>query len=237
MEKLYKEQLDADLRDLEADIYWDKKRKDALHLKLKNQMENNQKKKSALQLFPFVAIIAAAAILFLFTTMEMESLLFEKGEEKNAAFDMEADQDEKVVFTAEEQNKLESKTTVYLSEEAKLPYNLNSNNFSSIVVAGEPKISATKEKSSILVDVDYPLKNDQYFSIHTEKKPNNMQGNGINSVAKKEYEMTINNQEAVLVDMEKKPRLIIRTNKYQYTISGVKEVNDLIKIAEMIEFY
>ncbi len=64
-----------------------------------------------------------------------------------------------------------------------------------------------------------------------------MRGNGINSVVKKEYEITINNQEAVLVDMEKKPKLILKTDRYQYTISGVKDVRDLIKIAEMIEFY
>ncbi|MEM5598840.1 hypothetical protein AAHB53_25685 [Niallia circulans] len=82
---------------------------------------------------------------------------------------MEADQDERVVFTVEEQNKIENKTTVYLSEEAILPYNLNTNNLSSIVVVGEPKISARKEKRSILVNVDYPLKNGQYFSIHSEK--------------------------------------------------------------------
>ncbi|MEK4748116.1 DUF4367 domain-containing protein [Niallia sp. FSL W8-0177] len=237
MEKLYKEQLDEELRDLEADIYWDKERKNALHLKLKEQMKNNRKTKNALQPFPFVAIIGAAVILFLFTHMEMESLPFEKGGANNAAFDMEADQDERVVFTVEEQNKIENKTTVYLSEEATLPYNLNTNNLSSIVVVGEPKLSVRKEKSSILVNVDYPLKNGQNFSIRTEKKPNNMRGNGINSVVKKEYEITINNQEAVLVDMEKKPKLILKTDRYQYTISGVKDVRDLIKIAEMIEFY
>ncbi|MEM5598841.1 DUF4367 domain-containing protein [Niallia circulans] len=56
-------------------------------------------------------------------------------------------------------------------------------------------------------------------------------------MVKKEYEITINNQEAVLVDMEKKPKLILKTDRYQYTISGVKDVRDLIKIAEMIEFY
>lgn len=169
MEKLYKEQLDEELRDLEADIYWDKERKNALHLKLKEQMKNNRKTKNALQPFPFVAIIGAAVILFLFTHMEMESLPFEKGGANNAAFDMEADQDERVVFTVEEQNKIENKTTVYLSEEATLPYNLNTNNLSSIVVVGEPKLSVRKEKSSILVNVDYPLKNGQNFSIRTEK--------------------------------------------------------------------
>jgi len=233
MGMLYKEQLDVELQNLEADIYWDKERKKALRLKLKDQMKGHKKKRNPLQPLPFVAIMAAA-ILFLFT--RIESPLFQKGEEQNAVADREVDHGESVIITVEDQKKVESKTTVFLSDEAMLPYTLNTKVLSSIKRAGEPKISARKVKDSIIVNAEYPLKDGSYLSIHTEKKPNNVQGNNRNSVIKKEQSLTVNDKQAVLVREETEPKLIIRTNRYQYTISGMKEENDLIRVAEMIHF-
>ncbi|MFS0659976.1 DUF4367 domain-containing protein [Niallia alba] len=234
MGMLYKEQLDIELQNLEADIYWDKERKKALRLKLKDQVKGHKKRRKPLQPLPFVAIMAAAAILFLFT--RIESPLFQKGEEQNAVADREVDHGESVIITVEDQKKVESKTTVFLSDEAMLPYTLNPKILSSIKRAGEPKISARKVKDSIIVNAEYPLKDGNYLSIHTEKKQNNVQGNNINSVIKKEQSLTVNNKQAVLVKEETEPKLIIRTNRYQYTISGMKEENDLIRVAEMIHF-
>lgn len=235
MGKSFKEQLDFELTNLEADIYWDKKRKEATLIKLEERMIAHNKRRNKLQPFPYVAIFVASTILFLLIRMEFP--LFYKVQGINAIDEKPANLEELVIITVEEQKKIENKNTVFLSEEAGLPYSLNTLKLSSSKITGEPKISATKVKDSILVNADYPLSGGSYLSIYTEKKQKGIQGNGRNSIVKKELEMTINNHLAILIHEKNDLKLMITTNNYQYTITGVNNEHDLISIAEMIEFY
>lgn len=235
MGKSSKEQLDFDLKILETDIIWDKKRKEATRLKLEGRMQAHNKRRNKLQPFPFVAIFVALTILFLLIRMEFP--LLHTFQDINALDEKTPDLEELVIITAEEQKRVENKNTVFLSEEAGIPYSLYTLKLSSLKITGEPKISATKVKDSILVNADYPLSGGSYLSIYTEKKQKGIQGNGRNSIVKKELEMTIKNHLAVLIHEKKDLKLIITTNNYQYTITGVNNEHDLISIAEMIEFY
>ncbi|WP_312092372.1 hypothetical protein [Niallia sp.] len=235
MGKSFKEQLDFELTNLEADIYWDKKRNEATLIKLEERMIAHNKRRNKLQPFPYVAIFVASTILFLLIRMEFPLLHTFQG--INAMDEKTADLEELVIITAEEQKRVENKNTVFLSEEAGIPYSLYTLKLSSLKITGEPKISATKVKDSILVNADYPLSSGSYLSIYTEKKQKGIQGNGRNSIVKKELEMTINNHLAILIHEKNDLKLMITTNNYQYTITGVNNEYDLISIAEMIEFY
>lgn len=234
MGKSYK-QLDLDLTNLETDIIWDKKRKEATRLKLEERMHVHKEKQNIFQPFPFVAFIIASTILFLL--IRMESPLLHKFQDINAMDEKPADLEELVIITAEEQKRVENKNTVFLSEEAGIPYSLYTLKLSSLKITGEPKISATKVKNSILVNADFPLSDGSFLSIHTEKKQKNIYGNDKNGFVKKEQEITINKHLAVLIHEKNDLKLIIPTKNYQYTITGVEDEQDLISIAEMIEFY
>lgn len=185
MGKSFKEQLDFDLKILETDIIWDKKRKEATRLKLEERMIAHNKRRNRLQPFPYVAIFVASTILFLLIRMEFPLLHTFQG--INALNEKTADLEELVIITAEEQKRVENKNTVFLSEEAGIPYSLYTLKLSSLKITGEPKISATKVKDSILVNADYPLSGGSYLSIYTEKKQKGIQGNGRNSIVKRNW--------------------------------------------------
>jgi len=235
MGKLYKEQLDFELTNLEEDIYWGKKRKEATRLKLEERMQFHNKRRNKFQVFPFIALFVASTILFLL--IRMESPQFHKVQGNSVNDEKPFDLEEMVIITAKEQKKIENKKKVFLSEEAGIPYSLNTLELSSLKITGEPKISATKVKNSILVNADFPLSDGSFLSIHTEKKQKNIYVNDKNSFVKKEQKITINKHLAVLIHEKNDLKLIIPTKNYQYTITGVEDEKDLISIAEMIEFY
>ncbi|CAI9387849.1 MULTISPECIES: hypothetical protein [Bacillaceae] len=96
MGKSSKEQLDFDLKILETDIIWDKKRKQATRLKLEERIQAHNKRRNKLQPFPFVAIFVALTILFLL--IRMESPLLHKFQDINAMDEKTANLEELVIY-------------------------------------------------------------------------------------------------------------------------------------------
>ncbi|MFJ5761059.1 hypothetical protein ACIQAA_18515 [Neobacillus sp. NPDC093182] len=237
--------LDNELNKLDSNIIWKKANSNELKQKLITDI-NKQSYRAKFNRFigHSVRIGALAAVLFIgfiFISQKVSDVsLINAGNNKEEINQPELPiqkKDETIVYTAEEQNLIESynaSKNLTLTEEA----TISLDSIASILTKiGEPEIIAKKEKGKVLVNLLYA--GDKGLSIQTNINEQGSERLAYESLIK-EYPKylpitSIHNHSAILIYSEnQKTHLCMLTDKFIYEISGSKNAEDQIKIAKLI---
>jgi hypothetical protein len=237
--------LDNELYKLESNIIWKKANSNELKQKLITDI-NKQSYRAKFNKFigHSVRIGASAAVLFIgfiFLSQNVKNVPFTNGGNNKEINQPELpikNKDEKIVFTAEEQNLIESSNVskiLTLTEEA----TISLDSIDSISThMGKPEIIVKKEKEKVLVNLLYP--EDNGLSIQSNINEQGSESLAYDSLIK-EYPKylpvtSIHNHSAILIESEnQKSYLFIVTEKFIYEISGSsKNIAEIIKIAKLI---
>jgi hypothetical protein len=236
--------LDNELYKLESNIIWKKANSNELKQKLITDI-NKQTYRAKFNKFigHSVRIGALAAVLFIgfiFLSQNVKNEPFTNGGNNKEINQPELpikNKDETIVFTAEEQNLIESSNVskiLTLTEEATI--SLDSIDSISTHI-GKPEIITKKEKGKVLVNLLFP--GDKGLSIQSNINEQGSERLAYDSLIK-EYPhylpiTSIYNYTAILIESDnQKSQLFIITDKFIYKISGSENTEDLITIAKLI---
>jgi hypothetical protein len=236
--------LDNELYELDSNIIWKKSNCNELKQKLITDI-NKQSYRAKYNIFigHSVRIGALAAVLFIgfiFLSQNVSNEPFTNGGNNKDINPTELqikNKDESNVFSAEEQNLIESYNAtkiLTLTEEATI--SLDSINSIS-TNSGKPEIIAEKEQGKVLVNLLYP--GDKGLSIQTNINEQGLESLAYDSLIKEHPKSipvtSIHNHSAILIESEnQKSNLFMVTDKFIYEISGSENTEELIKIAELI---
>jgi hypothetical protein len=235
---------DNELYKLDSDIIW--KKANSIELKKKLMADMNKKsQRGKVNMFigHFVRVGAVAAIVFIgfiFLNQNIKDAPFMNGSNIEEINQLELpikSGDQTVAITAKEQNLIENYTvtkTLTLTEEATFPMYI-SDAFSPYME--KPEVIARKEKDHVLVNLIYPDDTISIESTINEQGSDSLEYNSLRQKYPNSLSVKSISKSALLIEPDnKKPHLLIVTDKFIYKISGSKSNEDLIKTAELIQF-
>ncbi|MEH7440605.1 hypothetical protein V7182_24445 [Neobacillus drentensis] len=250
MKKPYKGSiLDNELAQLESDIVWKNGQSDLMKERLIRDLHKTSVKTRPNKVFafPIRMCVVAAVLVIAFVLVKQDD--FNRSHSSRSS-DPEGintfeqpiqNKDVSVTFSREEQDLIEkgnSNQERFLTEEAVIP--------STVIlpsIAGKPEIAATKDQGRVLASVTYPVKGGKSISIETAINQRGSAKLAYDSLVKRysgfSSMLTIGGHQAILVNPFKADRfhrLIVVSNGYIYSISGGNSSDDVIKLANSIQF-
>jgi hypothetical protein len=241
--------LDSELAQLEAEMVWKNGQSDEMKERLIRDLHKLSVKarRNKIFAFPVRMCVAAAVLVIAFVLVKQEDF---RGSHSSFSSDSEGigtfeqpikNKDVSVTFSREEQDLIEkgnSDQERFLTEEAVIPSTVILSS-----IAGKPEIAATKDQGRVLASVTYPVKGGKTLSIETAINQRGSAKRAYDSLVKWYFGfssmLTIGGHQAILVnpfEADGVHRLIVVSDGYIYSISGGKSSDDVIKLAQSIQF-